>query len=142
MTGGAMKTLMSAAAILAALGCGESVGPSEASVVGSYVLVEVNGAPLPVSHVGSPSLTTFQRGTFTLSADATFVDSLFYHSYKTGVVDDDLVRSREGTWTVSGSHGNRRVVLSTHIGPDTMTYAGSSLFGSFIDAALHYDRVE
>ena len=92
-----------ALSLLAFAGCDdETTGPGD-SVVGTYVLVSVNGDPLPaVVFEGGGVTSEALEGTLTLRADGTFSASTITRNTVNGSSSTDT-ESSSGAYTVSGA---------------------------------------
>jgi hypothetical protein len=83
------RILVFALAALAASGCSDSNAP-DASFVGSYALISVDGETLPLSIIDQPSLVvTLQSSSLLLNANKTFTQTATL-----GTVGDTLVFRR------------------------------------------------
>jgi hypothetical protein len=125
------------AVVLAA--CSDSTGPDTDDLVGSYDLITIDGASLPVivDQIGEDKLE-ITMGTVTLDEDGTFGDATELRITEGGVVTTE-VQSTQGTWTLSGS--TVTFVPNDGSGNYTMTWNGqlrlTQLFEGF---TLVYER--
>jgi hypothetical protein len=97
------NTLRAGAIALALAACSDSTGPDTDELVGSYNLLTIDGASLPVvvDQVGEDKAEV-TMGTVTLDEDGTFGDATELRITEGGVVTTE-VQATQGTWTVSGS---------------------------------------
>lgn len=98
------NTLRAGVIAVALAACsGDSTGPDSDDLVGSYDLITIDGASLPVivDQVGEDK-AEITLGTVTLDEDGTFGDATELRLTQGGVVTTE-VQSTQGTWTVSGS---------------------------------------
>ena len=97
------NTLRAGVFAVALAGCSDSTGPDTDDLVGSYDLITVDGAGLPVivDQIGEDK-AEITMGTVTLDEDGTFGDVTELRITEAGVVTTEVV-STQGTWTVSGS---------------------------------------
>jgi hypothetical protein len=97
------NTLRAGAIVVALAACSDSTGPDTDDLVGSYDLITIDGASLPVivDQIGEDK-AEITMGTVTLDEDGTFGDATELRITKGGVVTTE-VQSTQGTWTVSGS---------------------------------------
>lgn len=98
------NTLRAGVIAVALAACsGDSTGPDSDDLVGSYDLITIDGASLPVivDQVGEDK-AEITLGTVTLDEDGTFGDATELRLTQSGVVTTE-VQSTQGTWTVSGS---------------------------------------
>lgn len=97
------NTLRAGVIAVALVACGDSTGPDSDDLVGSYDLITIDGASLPVivDQVGEDK-AEITLGTVTLDEDGTFGDATELRLTEGGVVTTE-VQSTQGTWTVSGS---------------------------------------
>ena len=96
-------TLRAGVLVVALAACSDSTGPDTDNLVGSYDLITVDGASLPVivDQIGEDK-AEITMGTVTLSEDGTFGDVTELRITEGGEVTTEVV-STQGTWTVSGS---------------------------------------
>jgi len=135
-----LRNTMRAGVIAVALAaCGDSTGPDSDDLVGSYDLITIDGASLPVivEQIGEDK-AEITMGTVTLDEDGTFGDVTELRITEGGVVTTEVV-STQGTWTVSGS--TVTFVPNDGSGNYTMTWDGqlrlTQLFQGF---TLVYDK--
>ena len=97
------NTLRAGAIAVALAACSDSTGPDTDDLVGSYDLITIDGASLPVivDQIGEDK-AEITMGTVTLDEDGTFGDATELRITEGGVVTTE-VQSTQGTWTVSGS---------------------------------------
>jgi hypothetical protein len=97
------NTLRAGAIAVALAACSDSTGPDTDDLVGSYTLITIDGASLPVvvDQVGEDKAEV-TMGTVTLDEDGTFGDATELRITEGGVVTTE-VQSTQGTWTISGS---------------------------------------
>jgi hypothetical protein len=97
------NTLRAGAIAVALAACSDSTGPDTDDLVGSYDLITIDGASLPVivDQIGEDK-AEITMGTVTLDPDGTFGDATELRITEGGVVTTE-VQSTQGTWTVSGS---------------------------------------
>jgi len=98
------NTLRAGAVAVALAACsGDSTGPDSDDLVGTYDLITIDGASLPVivDQIGEDK-AEITMGTVTLDEDGTFGDATELRITEGGVVSTE-VQSTQGTWTVSGS---------------------------------------
>jgi hypothetical protein len=97
------NTLRAGAIVVALAACSDSTGPDTDDLVGSYDLITIDGASLPVivDQIGEDK-AEITMGTVTLDEDGTFGDATELRITEGGVVTTE-VQSTQGTWTVSGS---------------------------------------
>lgn len=97
------KTLRAGVLVVALAACSDATGPDSDNLVGSYDLITVDGASLPVivDQIGEDK-AEITMGTVTLDEDGTFGDVTELRITEAGVVTTEVV-STQGTWTVSGS---------------------------------------
>lgn len=98
------NTLRAGVIAVALAGCsGDSTGPDTDDLVGSYDLITIDGASLPVivDQIGEDK-AEITMGTVTLDEDGTFGDATEIRITEGGVVTTE-VQSTQGNWTVSGS---------------------------------------
>jgi hypothetical protein len=97
------RALASVAIALALVACGDSTGPTEASIAGTYNLQSVNGlsVPLTVFQFGEDKLE-ITAGSLTLHANNTFSSQLTMRITEDGevVTESD---SATGTYTRNGN---------------------------------------
>ena len=92
-----------ALATLAATGCSDSNAPDN-SHVGSYALVSVNGAPLPLTVIDQPSLKiSVQDGALALAANKSYTQTLSVLIVTDGVAAPVEHLSCTGSYTKSGN---------------------------------------
>ena len=97
------NTLRAGVLAVALAACSDSTGPDTDDLVGSYDLITIDGASLPVivDQIGDDK-AEITMGTVTLDEDGTFGDATEIRITEGGVVTTE-VQSTQGTWTVSGS---------------------------------------
>ncbi|HSE51855.1 MAG TPA: hypothetical protein VLB00_06680 [Gemmatimonadales bacterium] len=97
------NTLRAGALAVALAACSDSTGPGTDDLVGSYDLITIDGASLPVivDQIGEDK-AEITMGTVTLDEDGIFGDVTEIRITEGGVVTTE-VQSTQGTWTVSGS---------------------------------------
>ena len=98
------STLRAGVIAVALAACsGDSTGPDTDDLVGTYDLLTIDGASLPVivDQIGEDK-AEITMGTVTLDEDGTFGDATELRITEGGVVTTE-VQSTQGTWTVSGS---------------------------------------
>jgi len=133
------NTLRAGVIAVALAACGDSTGPDSDDLVGSYDLITIDGASLPVivEQIGEDK-AEITMGTVTLDEDGTFGDVTELRITEGGVVTTEVV-STQGTWTVSGS--TVTFVPNDGSGNYTMTWDGqlrlTQLFQGF---TLVYDK--
>jgi hypothetical protein len=133
------NTLRAGVLAVALAGCSDSTGPDTDDLVGSYDLITIDGASLPVivDQIGEDK-AEITMGTVTLDEDGTFGDVTELRITEGGVVTTEVV-STQGTWTVSGS--TVTFVPNDGSGNYTMTWDGqlrlTQLFQGF---TLVYDK--
>jgi hypothetical protein len=99
-----LRSILRAGAIAVTLAaCSDSTGPDRDELAGSYTLLTIDGASLPVivDQVGEDKAEV-TMGTVTLDEDGTFGDATELRITEGGVVTTE-VQATQGTWTVSGS---------------------------------------
>ena len=85
--------------IALALGCGDSTTPK--SIAGTYVLVSIEGKPIPVTWVyEGDTLVTWTGGSFTLSGDRFYSHSIKGYDY---YEDAEFEGVETGTYTRTGN---------------------------------------
>jgi hypothetical protein len=117
------NTLRAGVIAVALAACsGDSTGPDTDDLVGTYDLLTIDGASLPVivDQIGEDKAEITQ-GTVTLDEDGTFGDATELRITEGGVVTTE-VQSTQGTWTVSGS--TVTFVPNDGSGNYTMTWNG------------------
>ena len=133
------NTLRAGAIAVVLAACSDSTGPDTDDLVGSYDLITIDGASLPVivDQIGE-DIAEITMGTVTLDEDGTFGDATEIRITEGGVVTTE-VQSTQGTWTVSGS--TVTFVPNDGSGNYTMTWNGqlrlTQLFQGF---TLVYER--
>ena len=133
------NTLRAGVIAVALAACSDSTGPDTDDLVGSYDLITIDGASLPVivDQIGE-DIAEITMGTVTLDEDGTFGDATEIRITEGGVVTTE-VQSTQGTWTVSGS--TVTFVPNDGSGNYTMTWNGqlrlTQLFQGF---TLVYER--
>ena len=133
------NTLRAGVIAVALAGCSDSTGPDTDDLVGTYDLISIDGASLPVivEQIGEDK-AEITMGTVTLDEDGTFGDVTGLRITEGGVVTTE-VASTQGTWTVSGS--TVTFVPNDGSGNYTMTWNGqlrlTQLFQGF---TLVYDK--
>ena len=133
------NTLRAGVIAVALAACSDSTGPDTDDLVGSYDLITIDGASLPVivDQIGEDK-AEITMGTVTLDEDGTFGDVTELRITEGGVVTTE-VQSTQGTWTVSGS--TVTFVPNDGSGNYTMTWNGqlrlTQLFQGF---TLVYDK--
>lgn len=118
---------------------GDSTGPDSDDLVGSYDLITIDGASLPVivDQIGEDK-AEITMGTVTLDEDGTFGDATELRITEGGVVSTE-VQSTQGTWTVSGS--TVTFVPNDGTGTYSMTWNGQlRLTQIFQGFTLVYER--
>jgi len=97
------NTLRAGVIAVALAACSDSTGPDQNELAGSYSLLTIDGASLPVivDQVGEDKAEV-TMGTVTLDEDGTFGDATELRITEGGVVTTE-VQATQGTWTVSGS---------------------------------------
>ena len=110
---------------VALLGCAaDSITSDTSAYAGDYTLRTINGNTLPYALANTPTVTIIETSeTFTLRADATFIDITHYQRTQNAVTDfpsDTLI----GTFTVRGQTAN----FTTTKGPILTGTMGSSAF--------------
>ena len=97
------NTLRAGALAVALAACSDSTGPGTDDLVGSYDLITIDGASLPVivDQIGEDK-AEITMGTVTLDEDGIFGDVTEIRITEGGVVTTE-VQSTQGNWTVSGS---------------------------------------
>jgi hypothetical protein len=135
-----LRMALRAGVLMVALAaCSDSTGPNSDNLVGSYDLITVDGASLPVivDQIGEDK-AEITMGTVTLDEDGTFGDVTELRITEAGVVTTEVV-STQGTWTVSGS--TVTFVPNDGSGNYSMTWDGqlrlTQLFQGF---TLVYDK--
>lgn len=135
-----LRMALRAGVLMVALAaCSDSTGPDSDNLVGSYDLITVDGASLPVivDQIGEDK-AEITMGTVTLDEDGTFGDVTELRITEAGVVTTEVV-STQGTWTVSGS--TVTFVPNDGSGNYSMTWDGqlrlTQLFQGF---TLVYDK--
>ena len=116
------NTLRAGVIALALAACSDSTGPDTDDLVGSYDLITIDGASLPVivDQVGEDKAEV-TMGTVTLDEDGTFGDVTELRITEGGVVTTE-VQATQGTWTISGS--TVTFVPNDGSGNYTMTWDG------------------
>ena len=133
------NTIRAGVIAVALAACSDSTGPDTDDLVGSYDLITIDGASLPVivDQIGE-DIAEITMGTVTLDEDGTFGDATEIRITEGGVVTTE-VQSTQGTWTVSGS--TVTFVPNDGSGNYTMTWNGqlrlTQLFQGF---TLVYER--
>lgn len=118
-----MRGTLAALAVLAAVGCSDSTGPSGQSAVGTYTLVAIDGDPLPYEFFGSE----IRSGSLVLRADKTFTAT---------TTDDVSTESESGTYAHSGS----TITFTTSEGSVNGTYNGTTIEIDATIVVLTYRR--
>ena len=97
------NTLRAGVIAVALAACSDSTGPDTDDLAGSYDLITIDGASLPVivDQIGEDK-AEITMGTVTLDEDGTFGDATELRITEGGVVSTE-VQSTQGSWTVSGS---------------------------------------
>jgi hypothetical protein len=97
------NTLRAGVLAVALAACSDSTGPDTDDLVGSYDLITIDGASLPVivDQIGEDK-AEITMGTVTLDEDGSFGDVTELRITEGGVVTTE-VQSTQGTWTISGS---------------------------------------
>ena len=116
------NTLRAGAIAFALAACSDSTGPDSDDLVGSYNLITIDGASLPVivDQIGEDK-AEITLGTVTIDDDGTFGDATELRITEGGVVTTE-VQSTQGTWTISGS--TVTFVPNDGSGNYTMTWDG------------------
>lgn len=133
------NTLRAGVIALALAACSDSTGPDTDDLLGSYDLITIDGASLPVivDQVGEDKAEV-TMGTVTLDEDGTFGDVTELRITEGGVVTTE-VQATQGTWTISGS--TVTFLPNDGSGNYTMTWDGqlrlTQLFQGF---TLVYER--
>ena len=134
------NTLRAGAIAVALAACsGDSTGPDSDDLVGSYDLITIDGASLPVivDQIGEDK-AEITMGTVTLDEDGTFGDATELRITEGGVVSTE-VQSTQGTWMVSGS--TVTFVPNDGTGTYSMTWNGQlRLTQIFQGFTLVYER--
>lgn len=134
------NTLRAGVIAVALAACsGDSTGPDSDDLVGSYDLITIDGASLPVivDQIGEDK-AEITMGTVTLDEDGTFGDATELRITEGGVVSTE-VQSTQGTWTVSGS--TVTFVPNDGTGTYSMTWNGQlRLTQIFQGFTLVYER--
>lgn len=118
-----------AVAALAASGCSDSNAPNK-SFVGSYALISVNGATLPLSIIDQPTLrVTLESGSLLLSANKTFTETITLGGVVDGVTQPSEQLSCSGSYTQSGDKFTLTAPQSESCSGDTLngTLDGTTL---------------
>jgi len=92
------RALLIAAALT--LGCDSPSSPSIASAAGSYSLVAVNGAKLPVTVTASGATLTIESGSIALSPDGAVVSR---HTTRASGAAQGTTTTSTGTWAIAGA---------------------------------------
>lgn len=81
----------------------DPAGPADDAAVGTYVLVEVDGEPLPYTFNPPPLVLQITAGSILLMPDGSFEERVSFRTQntETGETNDEL-ESHFGTWTRDG----------------------------------------
>lgn len=134
-----IKRLISLAAVTLFMACSDSSGPNN-NVTGSYALITINGAGLPVV-IFFDQFSTFQitSGTVTLNSNNTFVTTATYRETLTGGQSTTITENCNGTYTMNGNSitFTEPTVVNTNCGGVyNGTWDGSNTLVVAIDATV------
>lgn len=137
------NTLRAGVLALALLGCRDATGPSFDDLAGEYILMTIDGDPLPVIvDQIDDDIAEVTGGLLTLDGSGSFTDATTLRFTISGEVTTSI-ETAEGSWSVASNGTTVNFVPNDNTGAYTMAWNGEDGLTQIFDGfTLVYQRVD